>query len=213
VVISVKVCEIFKSIQGEGATTGLPTTFVRLTGCNLRCDWCDTKYAYEEGEEMSIPDILAQVGELGNIQVCVTGGEPLFQTETPALVDRLIAMGYLVTLETNGSKSIEPLQCSSNLMISLDIKCPSSGESDEMVFSNLELLSPNDQLKFIIADKEDYEYGKKILIEHESHCNVIMTPVGGIKLKELAEWVLQDGLKVRVLPQLHKIIWGNERER
>ncbi len=204
-------CEIFQSIQGEGVTTGLPTTFVRLTGCNLRCDWCDTKYAYEEGEEMSIPDIVVQVGELGNEQVCVTGGEPLRQTDTPTLVDRLIEMGYLVTLETNGSKSIEPLQCSSNLMISLDIKCPSSGESDKMNFSNLVLLSPNDQLKFIIADKEDYEYGKKILVEYEAVCNVIMTPVGGIDLKELAEWVLQDKLRVRVLPQLHKIIWGDER--
>lgn len=206
-----KVCEIFKSIQGEGVTVGLPTTFVRLTGCNLRCDWCDTKYAYEEGEEMGIPDILAKVQELGNEQVCVTGGEPLCQGETPSLVDRLIEKGYLVTLETNGSKSIEPLQCSSNLMISLDIKCPSSGESGKMNFSNIVLLSPNDQLKFIIADRRDYDYAKEILKKHRPLCNIVMTPVGGRDLKELAEWALEDGLGVRVLPQLHKIIWGDRR--
>ncbi len=206
-----KVCEIFKSIQGEGVTVGLPTTFVRLTGCNLRCDWCDTKYAYEEGDEMGIPDILVKVQESGNEQVCVTGGEPLNQDETPTLVDRLIEKGYLVTLETNGSKSIEPLQCSSNLMISLDIKCPSSGESGKMNFLNIVLLSPNDQLKFIIADRKDYDYAKEILKKHRPLCNIVMTPVGGRGLKELADWALEDGLGVRVLPQLHKIIWGDQR--
>jgi 7-carboxy-7-deazaguanine synthase len=160
---------------------------------------------------MGIPDILARIDEAGNEQVCVTGGEPLCQADTPTLVDRLIERKHLVTLETNGSKSIEPLQCSSNLMISLDIKCPSSGESNKMDFSNLVLLSPNDQLKFIIADRKDYDYAKEILKKHRPLCNIVMTQVGGRGLEKLAEWVLEDGLEVRILPQLHKIIWGDGR--
>jgi 7-carboxy-7-deazaguanine synthase len=208
-----KVCEIFLSIQGEGVTMGLPTSFVRLTGCNLRCKWCDTAYAYEEGEEMSIADILAKIRELGCQQVCVTGGEPLCQSETPKLVDHLISAGFMVTLETNGSVSIEALQCSDNLMISLDVKCPSSGEDRKMDFSNIELLSPNDQLKFIIDGEGDYEYAKGVIEEHESLCHIVMIPVGGRELEELTRWVLEDNLKIRVLPQLHKIIWGDRRRK
>jgi 7-carboxy-7-deazaguanine synthase len=208
-----KVCEIFLSIQGEGVTMGLPTTFIRLTGCNLRCRWCDTTYAYEEGTEMTIDEILTKVKGLGCEQVCVTGGEPMCQNDTSRLVDHLIGQGYLVTLETNGSVSIETLQCSDHLMISLDVKCPSSGEHEKNSISNLELLSPNDQLKFIIEDKEDYDYAKGILNEHKPVCHVVMTPVGGTELKELVGWVLEDTLKVRVLPQLHKFIWGDQRRR
>jgi len=206
-----KVCEIFLSIQGEGVTMGLPTTFVRLTGCNLRCKWCDTTYAYEEGSEMSIDDIMVKVKGLGCEQVCVTGGEPMCQEDVASLVDHLIGQGYLVTLETNGSVSIESLQCSEHLMISLDVKCPSSGENEKTDFSNLELLSPNDQLKFIIGDRQDYDYAKGILDRHSPVCHVVMTPVGGADLKGLAGWVLEDKLKVRVLPQLHKLIWGDRR--
>ncbi len=208
-----KVNEIFSSIQGEGVTIGIPTTFIRLTGCNLRCKWCDTKYAYEDGEELDIQDILARVREMGNEQVCVTGGEPLVQPETPKLIDQLVEEGCLVTLETNGSKPIEPLQCSNSLMISMDVKCPGSGEHLKMMLSNIEMLSPNDQIKFIIADRADYEYAAGVLKEDGPGCNIVMTPVDGRDLKELAEWVLEDGLNVRVLPQLHKIIWGNERAR
>jgi len=208
-----KVCEIFHSLQGEGVTIGLPTSFIRLAGCNLDCKWCDTAYAKEEGEEMALDDILAGIEKHDCSLVCVTGGEPLHQKDTPRLVDALIERGYLVILETNGSKSVEVLQCSDGLMVSLDIKCPSSGEADKMDMSNIELLSPNDQLKFVLADESDYEYARKIIGEHKPACSVIMTPVGGTELRELAEWVLRDKLKVRVLPQLHKIIWGNERGR
>lgn len=208
-----RICEIFHSIQGEGVTMGLPTIFIRLAGCNLQCKWCDTAYAKEEGEEMAIGDILAGIEGFDCAHVCVTGGEPLHQEETPRLVDALIERGYLVTLETNGSKSIEPLQCSECLMISLDVKCPGSGEAKKMDFANIELLSPNDQLKFVLADENDYEYAKKIIDEQRPLCNIVMTPVGGTELKVLAESVLRDKLNVRVLPQLHKIIWENERAR
>jgi 7-carboxy-7-deazaguanine synthase len=204
-----KINEIFASIQGEGITIGAPTTFVRLAGCNLRCKWCDTKYAYEGGEELNIQQILERVKGYENKHVCVTGGEPLMQNDTVRLVDKLVEGRYFVTLETNGSISIEPFQCSETLVISMDIKCPSSGEESKMLLSNLEMLSPYDQLKFVIADKADYRYAKNILKEHKLACTIVMTPVGGIELKELVEWVLKDKLQVRVLPQLHKLVWGD----
>jgi 7-carboxy-7-deazaguanine synthase len=208
--MKMKVNEIFNSIQGEGVTVGIPTTFVRLTGCNLRCKWCDTQYAYEEGEDLTTAEILEQIGEASSEQVCITGGEPLIQKEVPRLLDKLLDGGYLVTLETNGSVSIEPLPCSEGLMISMDIKCPGSGEQAKMDFKNIEMLSPNDQLKFIITNDEDYDYAKQVIEDHNPVCNIVMTPVNLTELKPLAEKVLEDKLNVRVLPQLHKIIWGNK---
>jgi len=162
---------------------------------------------------MSIPQILEEIGKYRCEQVCITGGEPMFQPETPKLIDTLLDNGHLVTLETNGSIDLVNLQCSPYLMISMDIKCPGSGQADKMKFSNLELLGPTDQLKFIISSQEDYDYAKEILIKYQPDCVIIMTPVDGIDLKELVEWVLRDKLDIRVLPQLHKIIWGNERGR
>lgn len=206
-----KINEIFHSIQGEGATMGIPTVFVRLTGCNLACEWCDTKYAWTQGQDMTMDQILARIREYQCNQVCITGGEPLYQAETPKLVNKLRDEGYLVTLETNGSINIETLECSPSLMISMDIKCPGSGQAEKMDFSNMELLGPTDQLKFIISDREDYDYAKEIMEKYQPKCVIIMTPVGGTDLKELVEWVLRDGLDIRVLPQLHKIIWGNQR--
>lgn len=203
--------EIFYSIQGEGILIGIPTIFIRTTGCNLRCNWCDTKYAYEEGEEMTFEEIIAKAKEYPASNICLTGGEPLLQEETPALIQRLSDEGYFICLETNGSKSVEELPCLDSLLISLDVKCPSSGMQDKIDMSNIELLGPNDQLKFIIGNKEDYEYAKKVIKEQEPNCSVIMTQVGGTELKGLAEWVLKDGLNVLVLPQLHKLIWGERR--
>ncbi len=208
-----KINEIFHSIQGEGATMGIPTVFIRLTGCNLDCIWCDTEYAKNQGDKMSIPQILDEIGKYKCQQVCVTGGEPMYQPETPKLIHTLLDNGYLVTLETNGSINLENLECSPYLMISMDIKCPGSGQADKMDFSNIELLGPTDQLKFIISSQEDYDYAKGILIEYQPDCVIVMTPVDGTDLKELAEWALRDGIDVRVLPQLHKIIWGDERGR
>jgi len=208
-----KVCEIFRSIQGEGVTMGQPTVFVRLSGCNLQCKWCDTAYAREEGKAMSLEGIVAQVGKQGCPNVCVTGGEPLCQAEAVKLIDALLDSGYSVTLETNGSKSLEALTCSENLMISMDIKCPGSGMTDRMDMSNIELLGPTDQLKFILSDRRDYEYARDIIKEREPGCSVVMTPVWGFDIAEIVKWVLKDRLDVRVLPQLHKMIWGDERAR
>ncbi len=206
-----KINEIYRSIQGEGILIGVPTTFIRTTGCNLRCSWCDTKYAYEEGKEMAIEEILAKVKEHSAIHICITGGEPLLQQEIVKLVQELSDEGYQICFETNGTRSIEELPCLDSLMISLDIKCPSSDMNEKMDLTNMELLGPNDQLKFIIGDRNDYEYAKRIIEEHKPICSIIMTPVGGKELKELVEWIIKDGLNVRVLPQLHKLIWGDAR--
>jgi len=208
-----KICEIFHSIQGEGLTMGLPTTFVRLAGCNLHCKWCDTDYAKGEGEEMPVGMILRKVAEHGSRHVCITGGEPLCQEDVLKLISQLIDGGHHVTLETNGSMSLEKIECSDYLMISMDIKCPGSGEADSMDLSNIELLGPADQLKFVISDRIDYVYARQIIKEHAPACAVIMTPVGGTDLKDLINWALADKLEVRVLPQLHKLVWGNERGR
>ncbi len=206
-----KINEIFASIQGEGILIGITTTFVRTTGCNLRCSWCDTRYAYEEGEEMSWEEVIGKVKGFSHNHVCITGGEPLLQNDMISLIQGLVDEGYEVCLETNGSKSIEEIPCLESMVISLDIKCPSSGMQKEMVFSNIELLSLNDQLKFIISDLKDYEYAKEIIAKYKPMCSIIITPVGGRKLKDLTEWVLKDGLNVRVLPQLQKIIWGEKK--
>lgn len=206
-----KINEIFHSIQGEGILMGIPTTFVRVAGCNLRCQWCDTQYAYEEGKEMTLDEIVLRVRENPVNHVCITGGEPLLQEDTVTLVQLLHDGGFQVSIETNGSQSIEELPCLDSLMISLDIKCPSSGMQEKMDFSNIELLGPSDQLKFIICDEKDYEYAKELIDRYKPICSIIMTPVGGRQMKNLAELVLRDMLNVRVLPQLHKLIWGEKR--
>ncbi len=208
-----KVCEIFHSIQGEGVNMGAPTVFVRLSGCNLACKWCDTEYAREEGRQMEVEEILQEVEKHGCPQVCVTGGEPMCQAETVRLIDSLLDSGYFVTLETNGSIGLEKLTCSENFMISMDIKCPGSGQADRMDMSNIELLGPADQLKFIISDRRDYEYARGIIKEHAPVCITVMTPVWGFDIAEIIKWALKDKLVVRVLPQMHKLVWGNERAR
>ncbi|MDH4123982.1 MAG: radical SAM protein [Thermoplasmata archaeon] len=209
-----KVHSIFKSIQGEGLLTGLPTVFVRLVGCPLRCKWCDTVDARSSaGKKMSIDDVVKEIADSKLRYVCITGGEPLAQDETITLMNRLMDQGYFIQLETSGALNLEEVPCSENVMISMDIKCPSSGEHEKMDFSNIELLSQFDQLKFVIANNTDYEYAKKIMRDNEINASIIMTPVGGIDLKELAEHVLKDRLQVRVMPQLHKLIWGDESDR
>ncbi len=208
-----KVYSIFKSIQGEGRTMGAPTTFVRTSGCPLRCTYCDTKQAYDEGSTMTLEAIVKEVKRHGTRHVCLTGGEPLMQRDAPSLIEKLLAEGYKVVVETNGAMPLDEMPCDDNLSISMDIKCPSSGESDKMLFSNLEMLGPADQLKFIVSDEADYEYAKKVIRERSPKCEVILTPVGGKDLRWLAEEVLKDKLDVRVMPQLHKIIWGDEDDR
>ena len=206
-----KICEIFRSLQGEGTLIGTPTVFIRTSGCNLECAWCDTPYSKKVGDEMTVADILDKVKAFEIHHVCVTGGEPLYQTESVKLIDELLKAGYHVSVETNGSISLEDLPCSMSMLISMDIKCPSSGMADQMDLTNLELLSPIDQLKFVVANREDMMYAAKILKEHKVDCPVIFTPVGGLALEPVADFVLKKKLNVRVLPQLHKLIWGDKR--
>jgi len=208
-----KIYSIFKSLQGEGLTIGAPTTFIRTSGCPLRCTYCDTPQAFDKGEQMSIDAIMTKVEQLKCNHVCLTGGEPLAQRDALKLVERVLDEGYHLVLETNGAMPLDELPCVENLTISMDIKCPSSGEADKMLFQNIDLLGPTDQLKFIISDERDYEYAKEVLVKHAPKSEIVFTPVGGKALKELAENVLKEGLNVRVLPQLHKFIWGDEDNR
>ncbi|MDD1773728.1 MAG: radical SAM protein [Methanomassiliicoccales archaeon] len=207
-----RISEVFHSLQGEGVLIGTPTVFVRTCGCNLECVWCDTVYAREEeGTEMSPSDVIEKVRGYGTPFVCLTGGEPLLQKDVFKLIDLLLKDSFHVSVETNGSLPLEDLPCSDNLLISMDIKCPSSGMSARMLMENLELLSPADQLKFVVADENDLLFAEEVLREHQVLCPVILTPVGGLDLHPVAEWALRKRLRVRVLPQLHKIIWGERR--
>jgi len=205
-----RICEIFRSIQGEGLTMGLPTTFVRTVGCNLRCSWCDTQYSMEGGEEMSLDEIMEAVGDART--VCVTGGEPLLQPEMPELIGRLLDAGKRVVVETNGATDISLVPDSPMVMISMDVKCPSSGMTDRMLESNMRIIGAKDQLKYVIADDADYEFAVAHLRSHSPEASVIFTPVGGTeRLEWLVARVLEDGIEARVLPQLHKIIWGDRK--
>jgi len=206
-----KVNEIFYSIQGEGTYIGVPMVFVRFTGCNLRCTWCDTKYAWEEGREMEIDEIIDEIKKYQTKWVCVTGGEPLLQKDIYKFINRLLDMDYKVLVETNGSISIENLPCEENIIVDMDIKTPSSGMTQFMDLSNLELLGKKDTVKFVIANDEDYEFMKSFIKNHEINAEIIVQPEGNKNMKELVEKVLSDQLNVRVLPQLHKIIWGDRR--
>jgi 7-carboxy-7-deazaguanine synthase len=208
-----KINELFYSIQGEGTWIGLPNIFVRTTGCNLRCSFCDTTYAYENGNEISIEDIINQITTYPCKYVCLTGGEPLLQSETLALIDNLLKRNYQICLETNGSLSIEPTADKKSLMISLDIKCPSSTMHEKMRLENLSLLRTHDQVKCVIKDKNDYNYAKDILQKYKPNCPVFFQPVWGTNPKKLAEWILGDALPVTLGLQLHKILWGDTRRR
>lgn len=162
---------------------------------------------------MELDQIVDKVRKSSVTAVCLTGGEPLAQRESVTLMNRLVDSGFLIQLETSGALPIEEVPCTEQVMISMDIKCPSSGMDSRMKFENIEMLSPFDQLKFVIQDEMDYEFAKAIMQKYEPKCPVIMTPVGGVDMKFLAEKVLRDRLNVRVLPQLHKIIWGEEQDR
>jgi 7-carboxy-7-deazaguanine synthase len=206
-----KVNEIFYSIQGEGTLAGAPSVFLRTAGCNLRCNYCDTKYAYTKGIEMSIKEIMDAIKNFSCKSVCITGGEPLLQKETTTLIDDLLSGKYTVCLETNGTTNIKKLAGKKSLLISLDIKCPSSGSHTQMNMRNIVYLSKKDQLKFIIKTKEDYNYAKKIIEKFNPACTIFFQPVWGSNPKKLASWILNDKLSVRLSLQLHKIIWGTKR--
>ncbi|NPA74997.1 MAG: radical SAM protein [Euryarchaeota archaeon] len=205
-----KVNEMFSSIQGEGIYMGIPMFFIRLTGCNLRCKWCDTQYAFEEGTLMDIDSIVNKALSSGHEWVCLTGGEPLIQKDVYRLIYKLLKT-HNVLIETNGSISVEELPVEDNLHIALDIKTPSSEMHRAMNFENLSYLGPGDFVKFVIMNEEDYEYAKNILEKHDIGVEVVFQPAWGTDIKWLVEKVMEDKLKVRVLPQLHKLIWGEKR--
>jgi len=207
--------EIFYSIQGESTFAGWPCVFIRLTGCNLRCRYCDTTYAYDQGDDMALDYLVAKVEDFSCNLVEVTGGEPLLQRETPSLISALIKNRHTVLLETNGTQDISTVD--DKCIRIVDIKCPSSGMKQETYWKNLEYLTAQDQLKFVIANREDYVYAKSILsnplVKRRKKLVVNLSPVfNEMDLKELANWILEDDLRARLHIQLHKYIWG-ERAR
>ena len=204
----IKINEIYLSVQGESTHTGLPCIFIRLTGCNLRCSWCDTAYAFHEGKNMSIDEILQKVENFGIHLVEITGGEPLMQDNVYTLMRRLIEKGYKVMLETGGSISLERVP--KDVIKIMDLKCPGSGEQEKNNLENLKLLAPHDEVKFVILDRKDYEWSrdiiKKFKINETAH--ILLSPVfDKLELKEMVKWILEDRLPVRLQTQLHKIIW------
>lgn len=203
-----KINEIFHSIQGEGSAAGLPCIFVRLTYCNLRCSYCDTEYAFYEGKEYSVEDIITIVKNYGCNLVEITGGEPLMQNESLDLLRHLCDENFSVMLETGGSLPIENVD--RRVKIIMDLKCPSSRMEKKNLYSNISHLKPEDEVKFVIGDREDYNWAKKIIDEYNlsDKCSILFSPVfNKIEPKEIAEWVLKDNLKVRFQLQLHKYIW------
>ncbi|MFQ5786654.1 MAG: 7-carboxy-7-deazaguanine synthase QueE [Thermodesulfobacteriota bacterium] len=210
-----KISEIFYSIQGEGIEIGLPTVFVRLFACDLRCSWCDTMYAVEGSDfiDMTINEVKSEIEKFQCKRVCITGGEPLIQKkEVEELANDLVSNGSKLLLETSGHKEPPPIFWTENCVISMDCKCPSSEMEEKMDFKLIEALRSQDQLKFVIKDDVDYNYAKEILKTYKIKANIIFQPVYGTNLKWLTEKTLEDKLeKVRVLPQLHKFIWENER--
>jgi len=204
-----RITEIFHSIQGESSFSGQPCVFVRLTGCPLRCTWCDTDYAFYGGREHSIDEILTQVHTYGCRLVEVTGGEPLVQPECLPLMTGLCDAGYTVLLETSGAIDITPVD--PRVHVILDVKCPGSEMTDRMHWPNLSRLAAKDEAKFVLADRADYEWACEILARYDmaSRCSVLFSPVFGLRdVRELAEWILADKLPVRFQIQLHKYIWA-----
>ncbi len=205
-----RVTEIFHSIQGESSHAGRPCAFVRLTGCNLRCRWCDSEYTFSGGEQMSTDDVVRRVKSYGCNLVEVTGGEPLAQKEALDLIRRLCDEGFEVLIETSGSIDIAPVDKRATII--LDIKCPGSGEAEKNRWENLQHLKPNDEIKFVIADRADYDWSRKVIEQRDlRRWILLLSPVWGeMDLKSLAEWMLADRVPARLQTQLHKHIWGAE---
>ena len=202
--------EIFHSIQGESTYAGRPCVFVRLTACDLRCTWCDTPYAFHEGSKMSLDAVLEAVAAYGERLVEITGGEPLLQADVYPLMSRLLSAGYTVLLETGGHRSVA--QVPDGVVRIIDIKCPGSGEAGRNDWSNLDHLRPTDQVKFVIADRRDYEFARDVAARYDlpGRCDaVVFSPVHGVlEPRPLAEWILADRLAARLQVQLHKYIWS-----
>ena len=216
---TLRVTEIFHSIQGESTWVGVPCTFVRLTGCPLRCVWCDTAYAFQGGERMTLDEVMARVAVFPTRVVEITGGEPLSQPPAAELANRLLAEGYTVLVETSGAIDIAPLD--ERVHKIMDLKCPGSGESHRNRWDNLLHLTGRDEIKFVLKDRADYEWMRDVIrgrgldrrVEEGTLRALLVSPVWGeIDLEALAGWILQDALPVRFQVQLHKLIWGAERK-
>ncbi len=208
--VSLKVSEIFFSLQGEASRAGLPTVFVRLVGCPLRCVWCDTEYAFTGGQNISLAEIVSEIAQYGTPRVCVTGGEPLAQKACLSLLVALCDAGHDVSLETSGALDIAGVDVRVSRIV--DLKAPGSGEFDRNRWENLALLTARDELKFVLKDRADYEWARDIIRERrlDELCPLLFAPVqGGLEPKILADWILADRLPVRFQVQLHKLLWGN----
>jgi 7-carboxy-7-deazaguanine synthase len=203
-----KINEIFKSIQGETSYAGLPCAFIRVTGCNLRCNYCDTTYAYEEGKEMSLSSILENIAGFKTKIVCVTGGEPLSNNDTPLLLEELLVKNYTVLVETNGSYDIRTIP--QEVIKIMDIKCPDSNMSHLMNWQNIKYLTKFDEVKFVLSSRKDYDWTKAMIYKYNLSevANILIgTVFGAISSKMVVQWILEDNLDVRFQLQLHKYIW------
>lgn len=206
-----RITEIFYSLQGESATVGLPTVFIRLTGCPLRCQYCDTEYAFTGGKWMNFEDIFSVLGEYRTQYITVTGGEPLAQPNCIQLLNALCDKGYKVSLETSGALPLDNVDRRVNKV--MDIKTPDSGEVDKNHWENLQFINSNDQIKFVICSEQDYIWSKLQLGKYslDDHCEILFSPSDGqLSATTLAEWILRDQLSVRFQTQLHKVLWGNQ---
>lgn len=207
---ALRISEIFCSIQGESTRVGLPTVFVRLTGCPLRCRWCDTAYAFQGGELLDLNQVIGRVGAFSARHVCVTGGEPLAQKNCLPLLSALCDAGYLVSLETSGALDISAVD--RRVAVVMDLKAPGSGEEGKNRWANLPQLKAGDEIKLVLADEADYRWARELLASDrlaEPH-EILMSPVqGSLDPAWLADWILRDGLRVRLQVQLHKLLWGN----
>ena len=209
-----RITEIFHSLQGEARDVGWPTVFVRLTGCPLRCGYCDTTYAFQGGEWMGIPDIVHTVAQYETRHVCVTGGEPLAQKNCLLLLGALCRAGYEVSLETSGALDISAVD--TRVVRVMDLKTPGSGEHSRNLLSNIEHLRARDQVKFVICDRVDYDWAKQMMMKYQlnKRCELLFSvSYGQLEARQLAQWILDDHLPVRFQMQLHKVIWGEERAR
>ncbi len=205
-----RVTEIFRSLQGETRNVGIPTVFVRLTGCPLRCGYCDTKYAFRGGDRLTLDDVVARVAAYNVRHVTVTGGEPLAQRSCRTLLTRLCDRDHDVSVETSGAVDISGID--RRVSIIMDLKTPGSGERDKNRYANIALLMPKDQVKFVICDRADYEWSRAQLLEHQLArcCEVLFSPAHGrLDAADLADWILHDNLPVRLQIQLHKYLWGD----